>query len=591
MADVRTRADGGSAATQATDLDERTWTARPVMSFVIRATVLVAPIIGSFGMTYVYRAVVPAPVGLLETIAWWVGAIATVIVSMRWLEKIFRRLLPVAVMFKMSLVFPDQAPSRFKTALLTGTTRQLEREVAGGHPDDVHRSGSTTPVGGAQALLLLVARLSSHDRLTRGHCERVRGYTDLIAKEMGLPAEDRQKLHWAALIHDVGKLRIPPEILNRRRRPTDEEWEILKSHPAAGEDLVEPLRPWLGDWALATTQHHERWDGKGYPKGLAREEISLAGRIVAVADAYDVMTSTRSYKKPISPVQAKAELARNAGTQFDPAVVKAFLSVGLGRTRTVLGPIAWLTELPRLGQLTTTATSSVGGAVTTAATAAVVSVGSIMATGPPGESPTPALPVERVVSEPNEPPGSSELVGTTTTTPPPEPTTTTTPWVVATTPWVTATTPWVTTTTEPPVTTTTEPPVRTTTTTVVTLPPQASTTTIPPPITSTTTVPPATSTTTAPPPVGPNAVNDSATAPVNAILVDVLANDGENGYPIDSSTLAIVSGPTSGTASISSDRIRYHAQSGYSGPDQVTYQICDTGGFCSTAVLFITVEP
>ena len=398
MEGVSTRADGGSASSQAADLDDRSWTARPAMSFSIRALVFATPLLGSLATTYVYRAIVPAPAGLLPTIAWWTGAIATVMVSMRMFDHSARRLLPVAVLFRMSLAFPDNAPNRFKTALKTGTTRQLQRQL-----DEIEDgTATTTPNEAAETLLALIARLSTHDRQTRGHSERVRGYTDLIAKEMDLPAADREKLHWAALIHDVGKLRVPPEILNKKGQPTDEEWEILKSHPGAGERLVDPLRGWLGDWALATTQHHERYDGKGYPKGLAGTEISLAGRIVSVADAYDVMTATRSYKKPLPAPQARAELTKNAGTQFDPAVVRAFLAVGLGKTRAFLGPLAWLTELRGLMQVPAAATTSVGTVAAAAVTAAAVSVGSVMAIGGPTDISS-TEPVERVVEEPPGP--------------------------------------------------------------------------------------------------------------------------------------------------------------------------------------------
>ena len=207
------------------------------MAFAIRALVFVAPILGSVVTTYLYRAVVSAPTGLVSTIGWWAGAVATVMVSMRWFDRLARKLLPVVLLFRMSLVFPDNAPSRFKTALKSGTTRQLQRQL-----DEIEDGAeTTTPREAAETILALVAQLSTHDRLTRGHSERVRGYTDLIAQEMKLPAADREKLHWAALIHDVGKLRVPPEILNKMSRPTDDEREVLKSHPGAGERLVDPL--------------------------------------------------------------------------------------------------------------------------------------------------------------------------------------------------------------------------------------------------------------------------------------------------------------------------------------------------------------
>ncbi len=186
--------------------------------------------------------------------------------------------------------------------------------------------------------------------MTRGHAEHVRAYAHLIGQEIGLDEDDLAKLGWAALVHDVGKLEVPAALLNKAGRPTAEEWDVIRLHPAAAARHIEGLRPWLGGWVDAATQHHERLDGDGYPAGLRGPEISLGGRVVAIADAYDVMTSARSYKKPLPVAAARAELAHNAGTQFDPALVRAFLSVSLGRMRVVLGPLGWLTQLPQLLQ-------------------------------------------------------------------------------------------------------------------------------------------------------------------------------------------------------------------------------------------------
>jgi HD-GYP domain-containing protein (c-di-GMP phosphodiesterase class II) len=103
-------------------------------------------------------------------------------------------------------------------------------------------------------------------------------------------------------------------------------------HPAAAEGLLDPLSPWLGEWVGAATEHHERFDGGGYPRGLAREEITLAGRIVAVADTYDCIVSTRSYKAAAPAEQARAELAAGSGTQFDPVIVRALLAAPIHPT-------------------------------------------------------------------------------------------------------------------------------------------------------------------------------------------------------------------------------------------------------------------
>ena len=221
----------------------------------------------------------------------------------------------------------------------------------------------------AEILLRLVAALSVHDRITRGHAERVRAYSHLLGTQLGLSKDELDRLNWAALLHDVGKLEVSREILNKSGKPTDEEWQLLRLHPEYGEMLVEPLREWLGEWAEAVGQHHERWDGKGYPRGLAGEEISRAGRIVAIADVYDVITSARSYKEPASTADARAEIVRCAGAQFDERYVRAFVDVSLTRMRLVLGPLSWLTHAPLLARipLTQSVGATLGGLAAVAA--------------------------------------------------------------------------------------------------------------------------------------------------------------------------------------------------------------------------------
>ncbi|MCA9506779.1 MAG: HD domain-containing protein, partial [Myxococcales bacterium] len=169
--------------------------------------------------------------------------------------------------------------------------------------------------------------------------ERVRAFAELIATETGFTGDELNRLRWAAVLHDVGKLTIPTEILNKAGRLDRDEFEIVKTHPMAGRTLVAPLLAWLGPAANAVWEHHERYDGRGYPQGLSGAGISLAARIVSVADSYDVMTSARSYKVPMAPEKARAELAACAGEQFDPAVVRAFLALTLGRRSRFAGAL------------------------------------------------------------------------------------------------------------------------------------------------------------------------------------------------------------------------------------------------------------
>lgn len=214
---------------------------------------------------------------------------------------------------------------------------------------------------------MLAASLSRHDRATRGHSERVRALTDMIANELNLAELDRDRLRWSALLHDVGKLTVHPETLNKLGQLTEEELEQLRSHPLEGRRLISPLSSWLGEWSLAIEQHHESFDGNGYPFGLSGSKISLAARIVAVADAFDVMTSGRSYKKALSTKAARKELTRCAGSQFDPVIVRAFLDFSLGRLRWTVSPVSWIADVPFVARL--------GAAAHTIATAGQIALG------------------------------------------------------------------------------------------------------------------------------------------------------------------------------------------------------------------------
>ncbi len=139
--------------------------------------------------------------------------------------------------------------------------------------------------------------------------------------------------------------RCTPTLLNKVGALTAPEWEVLRRHPLDGARITAPLAAWLGPWANTIAEHHERFDGRGYPFGRRGREISLGGRIVAVTDSYDVMTSARSYKRPTTPEKARQELAACAGSQFDPDVVKAFLAVSIWKLR-MAAPLSWLGSLP-----------------------------------------------------------------------------------------------------------------------------------------------------------------------------------------------------------------------------------------------------
>ena len=339
------------------------WGDNPWAAFAIRAVAFAAPLVLAFIATWLLTLRWPAPDRWLPAAGRFFVLAGVAMTLGAATDRVARRFLPLAALLRLSLVFPDQAPSRFIIALRSGSTRSLEKRLA--QLESAEFTGSEAEA--AQVIVELTAALSRHDRLTRGHSERVRAYTALIAEEIGLNEQDSNRLQWAGLIHDVGKLKIPYEILSKPGALTDREFTIVKTHPTQGMHLVAPLADFLGPWIGAVGEHHERFDGEGYPRGLRGDDISVAGRIVAVADAYDVMTAARSYKKPISAASAREELARCAGTQFDPDVVRAFLNVGVGKVRRSMWPLSWALQVPFLG-------SAVAAPVSQAVTASVLTL-------------------------------------------------------------------------------------------------------------------------------------------------------------------------------------------------------------------------
>ncbi|MFC1674419.1 HD domain-containing phosphohydrolase [Candidatus Omnitrophota bacterium] len=168
--------------------------------------------------------------------------------------------------------------------------------------------------------------LEAKDKYTRGHSERVSEYAGKVAVKMGLSPEKTELLREAGLLHDIGKLGIQESILNKRDKLTDEEWEVIKQHPLIAEDILKPII--LTPEMLETIkEHHERYDGKGYPKHLSGDHINLFAHILAVVDSYDAMTSLRAYRQELSKETAIEELKKNKGTQFNPGVVDIFVQV------------------------------------------------------------------------------------------------------------------------------------------------------------------------------------------------------------------------------------------------------------------------
>ena len=325
------------------------WRGRPVHSLLLQIFVFAIPVVASVAAATAVSAMLPRPETTLQFVLWWAGLTAIALIALAGVDRLARKLLPLATLLKLSMVFPDRAPSRFRVARNAASVRKLAEQLQAAR----ERGLTAEPVWAAETVLTLITALGHHDRRSRGHSERVHVYAELLAEEMDLPQYDRDRLRWAALLHDVGKLVIPSDLLNKPAAPDEAEWDALRSHPKAGAELCAPLLPWLGEWGLAIAQHHEWFDGTGYPVGLSGLDISRAARIVAVADCYEVMTTSRTYKRALNPAAAREELAACAGTQFDPAIVRAFLNISLGRLRLAMGPLAILSTFPSMARLAT----------------------------------------------------------------------------------------------------------------------------------------------------------------------------------------------------------------------------------------------
>jgi diguanylate cyclase (GGDEF)-like protein len=229
-----------------------------------------------------------------------------------------------------------------ESLLASAASALAAARAQGGGRVTVFESGTEAeaPVDGmgTDVAAALAAALEERDRYTGEHSDSVVELTARVAQALALPAEEIERLRMAALLHDIGKIGVPDQVLHKPGPLDEEEWELMRQHPLIGERIVRAI-PGLGPIARIVRHEHERVDGGGYPDGLVGDEIPLGARIILACDAYHAMVSDRPYRMAMSHTEAMAELNANAGTQFDARVVEALIGYLYGRRQSGLATV------------------------------------------------------------------------------------------------------------------------------------------------------------------------------------------------------------------------------------------------------------
>ena len=222
----------------------------------------------------------------------------------------------------------EQLLARAEGALAAARAQGGGRALA--HVDETESTESGDDLRYREVVAALASTLQERDRYTGDHSESVVAIAARVGEAMGMDPDSVAKLRTAALLHDIGKVGVPDEILHKEGPLDEQEWEVMRQHPVIGERILRAI-PGLGGVARIVRHEHERWDGKGYPDGLSGEDIPLGARIILACDTYHAITSDRPYRAAMSHVEAVAELTRNAGTQFDVKVIEALVGYLYGR--------------------------------------------------------------------------------------------------------------------------------------------------------------------------------------------------------------------------------------------------------------------
>ncbi len=254
-----------------------------------------------------------------------VAAIATLLKSEG--NEVLEPLKPIVRMCLKTLIYELDAltyTSLFITAILIISFYVIVRNIE--YMNEALKAQKEIRALSVEVMEALAHTIDAKDEYTRGHSIRVAGYSKMIAEKMGMSEEECNNIYYMGLLHDIGKIGVPNEIINKPAKLTDEEYDVVKKHPATGSEILAEIktRPEL---ATGARWHHEKFDGSGYPDHKKAEDIPIEARIIAVADSYDAMTSNRSYRDYLPQDRVRSEIEKNIGTQFDEAPARCMLEI------------------------------------------------------------------------------------------------------------------------------------------------------------------------------------------------------------------------------------------------------------------------